>query len=68
MILPEKIEGTGVASWEYDPVSAIVPKVGTAMAYTSGKLAICGATAVPTHICMREATATATAGDLIPVI
>lgn len=52
---------------EYLPAGAITPKLGLALVVTSGKLAVCGATAKPTYICMMESDEALTAGDVIPV-
>lgn len=65
--IPHNIDG-GAATLEYQPAAAITPKVGLALAWSSGKLAICGATAKPDYICMTEASSAVTAGTMIPVI
>ena len=65
--IPHNIEG-GATTLEYQPAAAIAPKIGLALAWSSGKLAICGATATPDYICMTETSAAVTAGTLIPVI
>lgn len=65
--IPHIVTG-GATTLEYQPAAAITPKVGLALAWSSGKLAVCGATAKPDYICMTDAAAAVTAGTLIPVI
>lgn len=65
--IPHIVKG-GATTLEYLPAAAITPKVGLALAWSSGKLAICGATTKPDYICMTEASSAVTAGTLIPVI
>lgn len=65
--IPHIVKG-GSASLEYKPAAAITPKVGLALAWSSGKLAVCGATTKPDYICMTEAASAVAAGTLIPVI
>lgn len=60
--------GNCIPPYEYVPCSAITPKVGMALKFTSGKLAICSGTTKPEYISMREEKSAVTAGDLIPVI
>lgn len=55
-------------SFEYLPASAFTPKVGMALKYTSGKLALCSGTTKPEYISMTERAAALTAGDIIPVM
>lgn len=49
---------------EYLPAAAMTPKIGMALAFSSGKLA---ASATPEYICMRAGGAVS-AGDNIPVL
>ena len=65
--IPHIVKG-GATTLEYLPAAAITPKVGLALAWSSGKLAVCGATAKPDYVCMTEASSAVTAGTLIPVI
>ena len=53
---------------EYLPVSAMTPKFGTAMAMSSGKLALATGATRPQYISMVEKDAACTDGDIIPVI
>lgn len=55
-----------VPAWEYLPAAAMTPKVGLALAFSSGKLAV--ATGKPEYICMRDEETAVTAGTIIPVI
>lgn len=58
----------GVAEPQYHPVTAnLAITEGMALVITSGKLAKCGATTVPTYIAMSDLAATAT-DRVIPVI
>lgn len=57
-----------VLPWEYLPAAAITPKVGMALAQTSGNLALASGTTKPTYISMRDQATALTAGDLIPVV
>jgi hypothetical protein len=66
--IPHSTEDGRVTPWEYLPCSAITPKIGMAMVFSSGKLAIATGTTKPTHICMTEKSAAVTAGDIIPAI
>ena len=66
--IPHSNEDGRVNPWEYLPCSAIQPKIGLAMVFSSGNLAIATGTTKPTHICMKEMDAAVSAGDLIPVI
>ena len=50
---------------EYLPCSAITVAEGEALVLTSGKLAKCGATTLPTFIAAKSVTATA--GEIVPV-
>lgn len=65
--IPHTVKG-GATSLDYQPAAAITPKVGLALAWSSGKLAVCGATAKPDYICATEAKSAVAAGTLIPVI
>lgn len=66
--IPHSNEEGRVTPWEYLPCSAITPKQGMALVFSSGKLAIATGTTKPTHISMVEKGAAVTAGDIIPVI
>lgn len=66
--IPHSNEEGRITPWEYLPCSAILPDIGTALVFSSGKLAIATGTTKPTHISMYSAPATLTAGDIIPVI
>ena len=57
-----------VAPFEYLPAGAITPKVGLALTESSGNLAVCTGTNVPTYISATESAAALTAGTVIPVI
>lgn len=63
--IPYSTDDGRVPAWEYIPAGAITPKVGLALAYNAGKLAV--ATGKPEYICMREEAAVAS-GTVIPVI
>ncbi len=65
---PESVIDGHVPPWEYLPCSAIQPKVGMAMALSTGKLAIATGTTKPEYICMAEYPAAVTAGTIVPVI
>jgi len=64
--IPHKNEDGAVAPHELLPAAAQTVKYGEAMVFSSGKLAKCGAEAVPEYIAMFEGTVTA--GALIPAI
>lgn len=66
--IPYSNEEGRVTPWEYLPCSAIQPDIGTALVFSSGKLAIATGTTKPTHISMHHADATLEAGTIIPVI
>ena len=66
--IPHSNEDGRVNPWEYLPFSAIQPKIGLALVFSSGQLAIATGTTKPTHICMEERDAAVTAGDLVAVI
>lgn len=66
--IPHTIEGGGTLPFEMQPAAAITPKIGLALVFSGGKLAICGATAVPEYICMTESDSAVGAGTMIPVI
>lgn len=66
--IPCKTDKGEVLPYEYRPVSAITPKIGMALCYSSGKLAVATGTTVPEYISMCEKSTACTAGDLIPVI
>lgn len=53
---------------EYMPAAAITPKLGLALAFSSGKLALATGGAMPEYICMTEGKAALTAGTMIPVM
>lgn len=50
---------------EYLPAAAITPKIGLALAFSSGKLAV---STTPEFICMTERAAAVAAGTIIPVL
>lgn len=64
--IPYSSDDGRVPAWEYIPAGAITPKIGLALAYSAGKLAI--ATGKPEYICMRDETAAVASGTVIPVI
>ncbi|MGN0962527.1 MAG: hypothetical protein ACI4PP_03030 [Clostridia bacterium] len=64
--IPYSTDDGRVPAWEYRPCGAIQPKVGLALAYDSGKLAV--ATGKPEYICMRHEEAEVASGTVIPVI
>lgn len=66
--IPHTIEGGGSLPLEMMPAAAITPKIGLALAFSSGKLAVCGATVAPEYICMTESDAAVAAGTMIPVM
>ena len=68
MFLPHKTAAGNVIPWEYLPCSAITPKLGMALVFSSGNLAIAAGTAKPAYISMCEKEAAVTAGTRIPVI
>ena len=66
--IPYSNEDGRVAPWEYLPCGAITPKLGMALVFSSGNLAIAAGTTKPTHISMCEKSAAVSAGTVIPVI
>lgn len=56
-------------AWEWLPAEAITPKLGLCLTWdsSSGQLEVVG-TGKPDYVCMMEAGAAVTAGDLIPVM
>lgn len=66
--IPYSNEEGRVTPWEYLPAGAIQPDIGTALVFSSGKLAIATGTTKPTHISMHSAPSTLSAGTIIPVI
>lgn len=68
MFLVHSIEGGNLQPWELVPASAITPKVGLALALSSGQLVVATGTTKPEYICMSEKAAAVSAGTLIPVI
>ena len=66
--IPYSNEDGRVAPWEYLPCGAITPKLGMALVFSSGNLAIATGTTKPTHISMCEKSAAVSAGTVIPVI
>lgn len=62
------VDGGFVPPIEYLPVSAITPKVGLALAFSSGNLAVATGTTKPEYISMADKNVASSAGDLIPVI
>ena len=68
-MIPHTKDGSnGSYSLEKLPCSAIQPKIGMGMVFSSGKLAKVGATAKPEYICMTEADAAVAAGTEIQVL
>lgn len=66
--IPHIIENGGTIPLEMMPAAAITPKIGLALKFSSGKLAVCDATTVPEYICMTESDSAVTAGTMIPVM
>ena len=66
--LIHSIDGADVLTWEYLPCSAITPKVGLALTFSGGNLAVASGSTVPTYISMCEKDVPCAAGDIIPVI
>ena len=66
--IPYSNEDGRAAPWEYLPCSAITPKLGMALVFSSGNLAIAAGTAKPAYISMCEKEAAVAAGTRIPVI
>lgn len=66
--IPHMIEGMGSRSVECCPASAITPKIGLALVFANGQLAVCSGGKVPEYICMTERAAAIKAGTKIPVI
>lgn len=50
---------------EYLPAAAITPKIGLALAFSEGKLAV---STTPEFICLQEKSAAVAAGTIIPVL
>lgn len=66
--IPHKNDGSiRPQSLEYLAASAITPKKGLALTFSSGLLALCSGTTKPEYICMCEGP-TLTSGDVIPVL
>lgn len=68
MFTPVTIDKAGIQPWEMHPCSAITPKVGLALAFSGGKLAIAAGTTKPEYICMEKRDGAVTAGTQIHVI
>ena len=67
--LPYKFDGSvRPQSIEYMPCSAITPKVGMTLKWSSGNLAIAATNDKPEYSSLVEKTAACTAGDIIPVL
>lgn len=67
--LPYKNDGSiRPQSIEWLPAAAITPKVGMALYWNGGNLALCSGTNKPEYISLVERGAALTAGDLIPVL
>lgn len=66
--LIHSVDDGRVPAWEYLPAAAITPKVGTALYFSSGNLAVATGTTKPEYISMIDCDAALTAGDIIPVI
>ena len=56
------------APLEYVPAGAITPKMGLALTFSSGVLALATGGAMPEYICMTEGAAALTSGTIIPVM
>lgn len=56
------------APWEYLPAGAITPKVGQALYFKDGQLAVAGGANKAQYICMRQEGAAVAAGTIIPVV
>lgn len=66
--IPHSVDGSNrPQALEYFPASAITPKKGLALYFSSGLLALCSGTTKPEYICMCEGP-TLTSGDVIPVL
>ena len=66
--LIHSVEDGHVHAWEYLPCAAITPKVGMALAFSSGNLTTASGTTKPEYISMIEKSAACAAGDRIPVV
>ena len=67
--IPHSNSDGRVLPWEYLPCTgSSAPAIGMALTWSSGKLAKCTGTTKPDYICMEEAAAAKTAGDLIAVV
>lgn len=66
--IPHKNEDGAVAPYEYLPATNQTVKYGEAMVFSSGKLAKCGAEAVPEYIAMCDETIASNVTKNIPVI
>ena len=65
--LPHTTDGSSrPQQTEYKPAAAITPKIGMALYFSSGNLALASGTNKPEYICMYEGPQL-TAGDMIPV-
>lgn len=53
---------------EYVAAGAITPKLGLALAFSSGVLALATGATKPEYICMKEGSAALTSGTVIPVM
>ena len=62
------MHGNDTMGIEYLPCSAITPKVGMTLYFSSGKLAIAAGTTAPAYISLCERSSACTAGELIPVM
>ena len=66
--LIHSVDDGHVPAWEYLPCAAITPKIGMALAFSSGNLTTATGTTKPEYISMIDKSAACTAGDLIPVV
>ncbi len=68
MFVLHTLGGVSTPALEYLPCSAIVPKIGMAMAMADGLLEVANGATAPTYICMTKRDEACKAGELIPVI
>ena len=65
---PVTIDRAGIQPWETQPCGAITPKVGLALAFSSGKLAVAAGTTKPEFICMESRASAVASGTMIHVM
>lgn len=68
MFRPIKNDRGNSEPWEYQPAGEIIPKIGMALNFASGKLAICGPTDRPGYVAMSEKETPCIDGEIIPVL